>query len=101
MSTMSEDSILIETRGRSGSENYVCNRERAIDLRPPEYWWYFELGSEGKGHFDPREISNDEWGALGRVVAAPALLGSLNDAGIIPPREDDVPEYHGCFVTYP
>jgi len=76
MSTMNEDSILIETRGRSGSENYVCNREQAIDLRPPEYWWYFELGSEGKGHFDPKDISNDEWGALGRVVVAPALLGS-------------------------
>ena len=79
---MNEGPILIDTRGRSGSENYVFNREQAIDLRPPGYWWYFDLESEGKGHFDPREISNDEWAALGRVVVAPALLGPLNDARI-------------------
>ncbi len=76
MSTMEEGSILIETRGMCGSENFVCDREQTMELRPPEYWWYFDLESEDKGHFDPREISNDEWGALGRVVVAPALLGS-------------------------
>ena len=26
--------------------------------------------------------------------------GDLDDTGIIEGREDDAPEYHGCFVTY-